>query len=335
MSTFEDRAQSIVDTATELARLQNQASEYLVLHSCRPRLVQTGTDSDFGERSNLFALVLEIPVEDYAIIEDERPVLENMIRDRVKNIIRPAMGNYITEVIISPQIAEATKHEEFDEGEKAEEIPSFWAPGFFRLFISHTTENKKSAHNLKSALARYQVAAFVAHDDIIPTKEWQAEIELALRTMDSMTAIITADFCESRWCDQEVGIAIGRGKLIIPLRKGADPHGFLGKYQGVQAQGLDALGVAEKVVEILMTHSLSTERMGDALVERMVTSLTWEDARATMKLLEKLPRLNSYQTTKLVQSIEQNAKVKEAYYVPDRIKQLVSKNQRTATKAGA
>jgi TIR domain len=128
-----------------------------------------------------------------------------------------------------------------------EDPPAFWKPGCFRAFISHVSASKVAAHRLKEALARYQIAAFVAHDNVEPTKEWQSEIESALRTMDALVAMITPGFLESRWCDQEVGFALGRGKLVVSLRIDADPHGFLARSQGLQAKGLLPAAVAERL----------------------------------------------------------------------------------------
>jgi hypothetical protein len=42
--------------------------------------------------------------------------------------------------------------------------------------------------------------------------------------------MLTPDFSGSQWCDQEVGFALAQRKLVVPLKFGADPHGFIGKY---------------------------------------------------------------------------------------------------------
>ena len=54
-----------------------------------------------------------------------------------------------------------------------------WTPSlqpgtrFFRLFLSHTHPHRREVGLLSSALSAHGVAAFVAHDAIQPTKEWQ------------------------------------------------------------------------------------------------------------------------------------------------------------------
>ena len=79
----------------------------------------------------------------------------------------------------------------------------------------------------------FGISCFVAHSDIEPTRTWQKEIEKALFSMDVLIALMTEDFSDSNWTDQEIGVAIGRNVLILPIRMGADPYGFIGKYQAI------------------------------------------------------------------------------------------------------
>jgi nucleoside 2-deoxyribosyltransferase len=272
-------------------------------------------------------LTLEIPISTYVEIEQHREGLEESIQERIRPIIRRYRDTWISEVIITPELSPAARPPtpSLVNDREGEEAPSFWQTGFFRLFISHTHPNKLSAHNLKTSVGKYGIAAFVAHDDIEPTKEWQLEIERALRTADALAAIITPDFVDSRWCDQEVGFAFGRGKLVIPLCKEAVPHGFLGKYQGFLAKGLQAAEVAEQLFQILLNHPLAAGRMADALVENMAQASSFQAARDAMPLLERLPKLTPTQVAKLMQSITDNDQAANAIRVPERIRALVSR----------
>lgn len=78
-----------------------------------------------------------------------------------------------------------------------------WANGYFRLFISHLTKYKIAARNLKICMKEYGIDCFVAHEDIQVLKEWEIEIENALFSMDALCAIVTPDFRNSDWCEQE------------------------------------------------------------------------------------------------------------------------------------
>jgi hypothetical protein len=323
MATFPEKVRPLVATVAQVARLQGADLEATVLERAKPSLIETGFDNWDGS-TTMYTLMLEVPIPTYALISDTE-ALEKQIQRRVSRLVRTEVGSNITEVIIGPQLAETERPSEPPPSDPGgEEIPSFWQPGYFRLFITHLAAHKASAHKLKEALARFQVAAFVAHDDIEPTREWQGEIERALRTMDALVAVVAPGLVESRWCDQEIGVAIGRGKLVLPLRAGADPHGFMAKYQALQIQNLDALAVAEKIVEVLIQHSQSTERMTEGLVDRLVSSGSWDASKRSMSLLEKAPRLNVSQVARLVRASDENVDVKHAWGVPERIQALVA-----------
>jgi hypothetical protein len=140
-----------------------------------------------------------------------------------------------------------------------------------------------------------------------------------------MAAIISPDFIESHWCDQEVGFAFGRGKLVVPLCKESVPHGFLGKYQGFQAKGLEPGDVAERIFQILLAHELTADRLADALVDNVALANNFKSAKGAMTLLERVPHLTQTRVARLVQSITDNKQVGDSIGVPERIRALVAR----------
>lgn len=129
---------------------------------------------------------------------------------------------------------------------------TFWKDGYFKLFISHLASDKINAQKLKDKLEKYGISSFVAHTDIEPTREWQNEIEMALRTCDALVALMISGFHESKWTDQEIGLALGRDLLIIPVRMGQDPYGFIGKFQAITA--IDFNVIAEDIFNSLLKN---------------------------------------------------------------------------------
>lgn len=324
MTEFRERAKQLARTAQRIADLRGATLEASVLAQAKASLIETGYD-DFRGGVDFYTLTLEVPVDVYASLEDQRSALEASILARVTDLVRTESGSRISEVVIGPEMAEDDATAPASEESKAETVPAFWEAGKYRLFLSHPSAVKKGAHAIKAALGFYGVAAFVAHDDIEPTKEWQAEIESALRTMDALAAILTPDFLTSRWCDQEVGVAMGRGKLVVPLRAGADPHGFLGKYQGIQVQGVAAPEIAKKLVEVLVRNPVSSPRLCDVLIERLEKSGSWDSSKRTIGILELAPRLNRSQVARLIRTIDENSEVSDAFGVPERIRALVGR----------
>lgn len=106
-------------------------------------------------------------------------------------------------------------------------------------------------------LKKYGIACFVAHKDIEPTKEWQNEIETALFSMDALAAILAKGFGRSNWTDHEVGFALGREKLVLPIMYGRNPYGLLSKYQGLRAEGKSLNEVSQIVFQALIKNRMT------------------------------------------------------------------------------
>ena len=182
----------------------------------------------------------------------------------------------------------------------------FWVPGHLRIFISHVSTHKVTASNLQHALKKYAISSFVAHEDIEPTKEWLVEIEKALFSMDALIAIITPDFANSHWTDHEVGIAVGRQALVIPIRKGADPYGFIGKFQGLQSRGKTVSQVAQEVFQTLLVNSKTRDRLFGALVRQLLVVGSQDDANHWLQLLEEQDEIPRTHIEKLQATVADN-----------------------------
>ena len=149
--------------------------------------------------------------------------------------------------------------EQVDEGR-------IWGVGNVRLFISHNAQDKTLATELKGNLLRiYNVASFVAHEDIAPTDEWQNSISVALASMDILIVLLTDRTYPSKWIDQEIGYALGRDVPVVPVKLGADPHGFIGKYQALNGfqNGMrkPSTQIAFELFDLMLTKSgIWTER---------------------------------------------------------------------------
>jgi len=77
--------------------------------------------------------------------------------------------------------------------------------------------------------------------------------------MDALLALLTPGSNESKWTDQEVGVAVGRRVPVIPIRIGIDPYGLIGKYQAVREQGKKFLKSAMKS-SLFCSKSLALEQ---------------------------------------------------------------------------
>ena len=188
----------------------------------------------------------------------------------------------------------------------AEAIKRIWEDDGYRLFLSHKSEVSKQAAELKKQLKIYGVSAFVAHTNIEPTQQWQDEIESALYSMDALAALMTEDFHESEWTDQEVGFALGRHVPIIPLQLGQEPYGSLARMQALSCNWDNA---AEGIVKLLITY----EGMFDAYLQAIRDCGIYDNANLLSKILPSIEKLDDDQVAKLVDAYNSNGQVYDSY----------------------
>ncbi|MCK9414916.1 MAG: toll/interleukin-1 receptor domain-containing protein [Prolixibacteraceae bacterium] len=237
-----------------------------------------------------YTIEIGVSPSEYTNLKNENKIeeLESCIELAFKDATKGVESIVFDRILIV-----ANDNIEEDEIIEAIEDFTFWNFGYYKMFISHLSMDKSSASNLKTALVIYGISCFVAHEDIEPTKEWASEIEKALLTMDCLCAIITTDFIKSKWCDQEVGFALGRRVLVIPIRKGYDPYGLMGKYQGVQSNGKNANKLAKEIFDILCKNTRSkniyTKNLGNFFLNSKSTDEAnkWIDVLNEVNLIEK------------------------------------------------
>jgi hypothetical protein len=174
-----------------------------------------------------------------------------------------------------------------------------WGDQGYRVFLSHKAEVKKKAARLKEQLALFGISAFVAHADIRPGKEWQAEIEKALRTMDAFVALLTSKFHDSDWTDQEVGYALARGVPRIAVKLGKKPYGFIGKFQALACDWTEApLGIVKFLIE--------QPRMVDAYINAVPNCGNYDDGNTLSQVLPWIEALTEEQAEKLASAFNRN-----------------------------
>lgn len=203
------------------------------------------------------------------------------------------------------------------------DLPEFWQDGHFRLFISHIAEHREEASELQQALRTHYISAFVAHSDIEPTHEWIDDIIAALKSAEALIALLQEGFHESRWTDQEVGIAIGVGIPVISLSYDLNPYGFIGRYQALRTGEKDVETLAEEIATILVRHPKTRRRMAEATVTRFANSNSFENAKRNMTRLEKLEYWDPSLSDRALQALEENRQINHSWGVAERLTALI------------
>jgi nucleoside 2-deoxyribosyltransferase len=181
-----------------------------------------------------------------------------------------------------------------------------WEDGRFRVFLSHKSAVKKQVAALKEKLRLFGISCFVAHEDVNPTKEWQNEIENALASMDAFVALLTRDFHDSEWTDQEVGYALARAVPLIAVRLERNPYGFIGKFQALAAKWDEAPAGIARVL-------LKQDRMVSAYIAAAKGCTSFDNGNILAEGLSAIERLSEKQVDELVAAYNTNGQLRGSF----------------------
>lgn len=251
---------------------------------------------------DFYDIIIRIPIELYEKLRKNNTfdITEKNIYDFYKAAMRgDGESIQIRDVILKPTIDTI-----YLAGENIDD--TMWKPGYFRLFISHLSKDKLSASNLKQCLKNYGIDCFVAHEDIVPSKEWEIEIEKALFTMDALCAIVVPEFVNSKWCDQEVGIALGQRKAVISIDKGSLPYGFFGKYQALKSKNKNANTMAYEIWKIISTNDYTKNIFFTKFVALLLNATNEQDALQYIDVIKQCESVGKQYIENLYDNISSN-----------------------------
>lgn len=193
----------------------------------------------------------------------------------------------------------------------------FWKQGLVRCFITHRDEHKAAAHRLGSALEEYGFSCFVAHDTVIPMREWRREIMFGLQTMEIMVVFLTDDFHDSTWTNQEVGFALGSNRPVVCLKLGKRaPQGFVDHIQAVAGDLSEPESAAANLYPHLAAALNASDRLNNGLIEAFLKSSSYTDAKSRFDRMTKtVSDLSDEQIARIIDDFNSNDQLYGASYL--------------------
>jgi hypothetical protein len=254
----------------------------------------------------------------FASVEPRLFKIEKAIGEKLSYFARSYPNDHLSEVTVSP-IAPGSSAIGQRIAPSEIEVRRLWPEGFFRLFLSHLAKHKVAVSKLKDELEQFGISAFVAHEAIKPSLEWLREIELALRSMHALVAIITPDFHASNWTDQEIGWALGRGVLVVPVRLGADPYGFAGKVQGISGNMEKPKTLAKAVFGALLANPQTHGEVRRGFVTALCDSGSFDQSIMLRDYISEITDFTDEEKDVIREACESNSQLSNAWKVPETI----------------
>ena len=303
----------VLATLADICRQQGRGEILELLENAHARFDEINYDNWNGGTST-WALRLEVPVPLYAAVEPRLTTVEKEILVKLRYLDRLYPNDPVGEVTVTPiNPAASALGQRMAPSEI--EVRRLWPEGRFRIFLSHLARYKADVSKLKEELELFGIAAFVAHEAIQPSLEWQGEIQLALRSMHGLLALITPDFHASLWTDQEIGWAFGRGVLVVPVRLGVDPYGFAGKIQGISGSLDQPKALAKAVFETLLSNPQTHGEVRRAFARAFCESGSFNQSIQLRDYIPNIADFTDDEKTAMSHACESNDQLKSSYKV--------------------
>jgi len=307
----------VIGTLAEIFRHQNRGEVLELIENAHARFDEINYDNWNGGTTT-WALRLEVPVHLFAAVEPRLKTVEEEVLSKLSYLDRLHPNDPVGEVTVTPINPGASALGQRMAPSEVE-VRRLWPEGRFRLFLSHLAKHKVEVSKLKDELALYGISAFVAHEAIQPSLEWQREIELALRSMHGLLALITPDFHASFWTDQEIGWAFGRGVLVVPVRLGADPYGFAGKVQGISGSLEQPKALAKAVFETLLANPQTHGDVRRAFAKEFCESGSFNQSIQLRDYIPSIADFTDEEKTAMRDACESNGQLTSAYKVRETV----------------
>lgn len=199
-----------------------------------------------------------------------------------------------------------------------------------KVFISHHSSQKHIAALLKTTLKDIGCTAFVAHEDIEPTREWVKVIQAELHAMDVLVGMVSTKFNTSVWCQQEVGWAMGRNipTYFIAFEDTAPPIGFAGFQQAFTRTGNTLDSQIKDFTNQLLRHLTGQPNHNHTLRKFFIHELRTSSSFAhTDQIINRLRMCSGYDDddrASVVTTYNTNHQVRDCFYARSRLSDILN-----------
>ncbi len=124
-----------------------------------------------------------------------------------------------------------------------------------KIFLSHSSKDEKWINRIVSSVETLGINVYTAERDPQPGKILANKIESEIEICDAFVVFLTRDASFSPYVNQEIGIAKGKKKLIIPLVESGIAEKSLSMLEGIEYIPFDR-EKSEAVIITTLSNSL-------------------------------------------------------------------------------
>lgn len=180
-----------------------------------------------------------------------------------------------------------------------------------RIFLSHAREDIAVAQATAAALSNLGLTPFMAARHIRPAREWLPRLERELTASDALAAFLTPAFRTSAWADQEVGYALAKGKKVLPIQLElmSAPHGFIERYQAVQASNMTPHDIALSIFDWLLSYDDARQELKYLVISNLRNDRSEAGLRLWITRLMQLSKASTADIAAILAAAEANSMI--------------------------
>ncbi len=199
-------------------------------------------------------------------------------------------------------------------------------------FLSYSHQDRRLAGLIKGTFDYYGFDTFLAHEDLQPSGEWQEIILRKLKECLVFLPLLTDSFAKSDWTDQETGIAVALGKIIVPMKLTINPYGFISRYQAQSFAGAASGGslfppvIAEacwNIVKTLASQKKLAAGVRDGVIAAFGGSGSFREAATNVGKLQLLEPFSDQQLNEIIRVSSENNQIYHGFDARSYINDLI------------
>lgn len=204
-----------------------------------------------------------------------------------------------------------------------------------KVFISYSSQDKSLAGLFKQCFEDYAgFSVFLAHEDISPALEWELKLIKNLKDADLIIPLITDNYRNSEFTDQELGMALALNKIIIPIKlSNINPYGFIKKIQALKCYRTEQ-SVINAVVYLVLVLVENKEFnkykkvVIDSVINAFGLSNSFNMTRIIIRILSKISNFDEKQILLIKNSIKNNFQINQEYYALPIFKKILKEKHK-------
>ena len=199
------------------------------------------------------------------------------------------------------------------------------------VFLSHSDLDKQKASELKEKLSQHHIQVFLAHEDIIGGSKWMGELYDEIQNSTLFCMLISENYHQANFTEQETGIAINHGIPILPICiDKTRPYGFASQYQAIICKfPFDKISIESitQLVKKLTRDSMDVKNLIlDELVKKLIKSNSFSESAYLTKIIIKNTKFSENQINQIAKAFIQNPEIYNSFVAAPSLRHILYDN---------